>query len=108
MMMVIFNTLKRLQFIVIHNKFLTSFICLCSLLDPPTDVTVTGPSTIEEEEEVSYTCFSAPGNPSAEIEWEVWAANGEPIEFIAGKIFLILAKMILISTIKRMLRMTNK
>merc|ERR1719309_955701 len=53
---------------------------------PPTDVTVTGPSTIEEEEEVSYICFSAPGNPSAEIEWEVWAANGEPIEFIAENV----------------------
>ena len=99
MMMVIFNTLKRHQFIVVHYKFLTSFICLCSLLDPPTDVTVTGPLDIEEEEEVSYTCFSAPGNPLAEIEWEAWAANGEPIEFIAGKRLLILAITIIKSTL---------
>merc|ERR1711915_507339 len=33
--------------------------------------------------EASYTCFSAAGNPQAELEWEVWAANGEPIEFTA-------------------------
>ena len=67
---------------VLDNHHLSLFS-----LDPPTDITVTGPSNIEEEEEVSYTCFSAPGNPPAELEWEAWAANGESIEFTAGKDF---------------------
>jgi len=48
----------------------------------PHDVAVSGPHHVHHGEEAKYECISAFSSPTAKIDWKVWSASGEAVEFV--------------------------
>ena len=53
--------------------------------DPPSAVSISGPTQVQEGEEAKYECTSASSSPQASIEWKAWSASGEALEFVTGE-----------------------
>jgi len=51
----------------------------------PSDVSITGPDFVKAGEEAKYECTSSLSFPSAVMEWKVWSASGETVDYVTDE-----------------------
>ena len=47
-------------------------------------MSITGPDFVKAGEEAKYECTSSLSFPSAVMEWKVWSASGETVDYVTG------------------------